>query len=248
VINPNKINLSDSEFFYFFVKNQKWSPFQNHGILVNNVLEKKYEDWPCQINAYLNLLEEINTKNKQILDLGCGWGRGTSILNNYYKCNIIGIDYNYDFITYAKNKFKNTKYILDDFLKTNLNNDSFDIILSNCSNHFFYNKKIYYQNLKNILKKEGVIIITDIFNNLSKDVFEKNLLEHNFKIEKIEDLTKITTDAMEYDVNTIEDRFKKTINLDCINAFKMIQEHRLYLFKKQLNFQFKYLIKNDIKK
>jgi len=53
---------------------------------------------------------------------------------------------------------------------------------------------------------------------------------------------------MEYDVNTIEDRFKKTINLDCINAFKMIQEHRLYLFKKQLNFQFKYLIKNDIKK
>jgi hypothetical protein len=83
---------------------------------------------------------------------------------------------------------------------------------------------------------------------LSKDVFENNLLEHNFKIEKIEDLTKITTDAMEYDVNTIEDRFKKTINLDCINAFKVIQEHRLYLFKKQLNFQFKYLIKNDIKK
>lgn len=156
MIDPNKINLSDNQFFYFFVKNQKWFPLQNHGILINSVLKKEYEDWPCQINAYLNLLETINFENKKILDLGCGWGRGTNILNNHYKCDIVGTDYNFDFISYAKNKFKETKYILDDFLNTNLNDNFFDIILSNCSNHFFYSNKNYYKNLKNFKKRRSI--------------------------------------------------------------------------------------------
>ena len=53
-----KHNLSDYEFFFFYIKHENWFPMQNHGLYTNII----NNDWPHQINAYLNLFKGINYK------------------------------------------------------------------------------------------------------------------------------------------------------------------------------------------
>ena len=76
------LNLSDMEFFNKYVKDIRWYPLQNHGLEEFHTpfhLETADQDFPGQVNAYLDLLHEIPTTPAKILDVGCGWGRGVDI-------------------------------------------------------------------------------------------------------------------------------------------------------------------------
>lgn len=233
-----KHNLSDYEFFFFYVKHENWFPMQNHGLYTNII----NNDWSHQINSYLNLFKDIDYKNKKILDLGSGWGRGVDVIYNNISNQVMGSDINYDFIKYSKDKY-NKDYILDDFLNTSFKNNSFDIIVSNCSLHFFYNKDVFFMNIKDILKQDGMLIVSDFFDNYRAIIFEECLKKNQFKVMLKEDLSIDTIKAMEYDINTLNDRFSDKVSLQSINAFIEIQKHRLYYFNKNDNKQYKYIIK-----
>ena len=87
-------NLSDQEFFNCYVKKENWQPLQNHGLVDEDVkLQKEDLDFPYQITSYLNLFKNDKIKNKKILDIGCGYGRGTYIIKKYLPDNeITGMD------------------------------------------------------------------------------------------------------------------------------------------------------------
>ena len=81
-----KPNLSDKEFFNLYVKNKDWYPLQNHGLVDNEIkLQEDDKDFPNQITTYLNLFKNIQINKHSILDLGCGWGRGTHVIKKYFK-------------------------------------------------------------------------------------------------------------------------------------------------------------------
>lgn len=230
-------NLSDYPFFFYYVKHENWLPMQNHGLYI----KETEKDWQCQINSYLNLFKNIEYKSKTILDLGCGWGRGVDVIYNNINKSVMGSDINYDFIVYAKNRYNKT-YLLDNFLDTSFKDNLFDIIISNCSLHFFYNNNVFFKNVRKILKDNGTLVLSDFFDKYRLTVFEDNLANNDFKITSKEDLSLDTIKAMEYDVDTLKDRFEDRVSLKAINAFIEIQKHRLYYFSKNDNKQYKYII------
>ena len=59
----------------------------------------------------------------------------------------------------------------------------------------------------------------------------------------MEDLTNQTIKAMKKDIDIILPKFK--ISKKAINAFVEIQKERLFLFKNNLNRQYKFVIQND---
>ena len=80
-----KPNLSDQEFFNLYVKDNNWHPLQNHGLIDKEIKLKKEDlDFPNQITAYLNLFKNIEIDNKSVLDIGCGWGRGTYVIKKFF--------------------------------------------------------------------------------------------------------------------------------------------------------------------
>jgi ubiquinone/menaquinone biosynthesis C-methylase UbiE len=242
-----KANLSDQEFFSLYVKDNSWYPLQNHGLIDEEILlDKEDLDFPNQITAYLNLFKNIKPYKKSILDLGCGWGRGTYTINKYFnKCDVIGIDINNTYIEYAKSNFKGCYYFKDDFFKTKLKPYSFDFIISNCSMHFFYGHDIIFNNLKKVLKKDGQILITDIWTKESINIFLKKIKQHNFKLVKLEDLSEKTIKAMEEDILKVFPKFLDNIKEQSISAFLKIQDERLNLFKTDINKQYKVIIENE---
>jgi ubiquinone/menaquinone biosynthesis C-methylase UbiE len=240
-------NLSDQEFFNLYVKDNDWFPLQNHGLIDKEIeLKKEDLDFPNQVTTYLNLFKDIKIDNQSILDIGCGWGRGTHIIKKYFeKCNVTGIDVDPSYIDYAKLHFKECNYLQDNFFNTKIKKNSFDFIVSNCSMHFFYNYNVPFNNFKNILKSEGKVLITDIWTNESLFMFLTKCKQHEMKVLSIEDLTNQTIQAMEEDISLTFNKFKKSIPKKSISAFIDIQSERLTFFKQNINRQYKVIIKKE---
>lgn len=248
MIKDPAVNLSDLNFLKFYIQDFDWYPLQNHGLIDLDISLKKEDlDFPNQITSYLNLIKNINIKNKNILDIGCGWGRGVDTIRKYTNSLVVGIDKEKEFIEYAKKTYKNSYYYIDNFLKTSLKDNSFDLIISNCSCHFFYNLDNFFINIKKVLKKDGLIIISDIFSNDTYNVFFDNLTKHRLKIDLEENLSESTIDSMKDDIFNWPSKFCNKIPIYTIAALTSIQKHRLDLFERNLNKQLKFILKNEIK-
>ena len=239
-----ELNLSDQGFFDLYVYQKDWLPLQNHGINDQEIkLNIDDIDFPYQIKTYLNLVKNIEIKNKSILDLGCGWGRGTHTIQKYYKESIVtGSDINQSFINYAKSKYKNSIFIIDDIFKTQIDDNSFDIVLMNCSMHFFYDQDIALQNIKKILKSTGQLIITDLWTQAMFLIFLDKIKKNNLKVLSIEDQTNSTIKGIKSDIIDTYDKFKGIIDQDSLYAFKNVQKERLLFYEGNINRHYKFII------
>ena len=161
----------------------------NEIVYWNNFYKKdlvtlKPSDYAIFIYNYFN----INMKNKNILDCGCGNGRDSYYLSNKY--NVLGIDIS----NKPKYKNKNCKFKLADFCT--YNKDNFDIIYSRFTFHSITNEKQeeFIKSIKknsylcietrsdksyNIIKEHGD---THYRNYTNIDYLRRLLLNNNFEI------------------------------------------------------------------
>ena len=114
-----------------------------------------------QYQLGINLINEIKfNENENILDLGCGPGKISTILaKNNPSCNVVGIDIDKNMIEQAKINlkkagFKNVSFYLVDFLKYEPK-IKFDVIFSNSVIHWIDDKQGVFQKIKNILNPKG---------------------------------------------------------------------------------------------
>jgi putative AdoMet-dependent methyltransferase len=116
----------------------------------------------------LNYVYELITikKSTKILDMGFGTGQ---ITNRLYKdgANIYGIDFSEKMIEIAREKMPQAKFIQWDFslaLPAEFEIEKFDYIISSYAiHHLKDNQKVeLFKKLKNVLNKDGKIIIADI--------------------------------------------------------------------------------------
>jgi ubiquinone/menaquinone biosynthesis C-methylase UbiE len=111
----------------------------------------------CSIKKYLKLI-----KNKdQVLDLGCGLGYFTRLLSKQSK-NVKGIDIEEDCINFAKNQYKDAKFLVGNALNTTFPDEEFDFIFSSEVIEHLPDDKKYMKEVNRILKKEGYFLLTTI--------------------------------------------------------------------------------------
>lgn len=223
-----RVNLSDREWFYRYVKKEPWTPLQNHGYYSNNMtIQHPFKN---QINAYEYLLKNQDLKNKNILEIGCGLGSGIHYINKKFNLDVLGIDIEPQFIKYARDNFKG-RFIYEDFLKpTLLETKTMDIVISLCSFHFFKELNTFYIHLKDILKDKGKFIVSDLFKKQTEHIYIKLMEEHGFELEYKENITKETIKSMEYDINTLQKRFN-VVSKEAVESLLQIQKHRHFEFK-----------------
>lgn len=118
-------------------------------------------EWPC----IKELLPDMN--GKTILDLGCGTGIFTFLLEQHIPARLVGIDLSEEMLEIANKKAVDRKSIaqfhLGDAEKFgDYTNDVFDLIFSSTMTHYIENLDMFFENISKCLKSEGICVLSVI--------------------------------------------------------------------------------------
>lgn len=125
--------------------------------------EFKYMPWGILIRGILNLIQQKTPQQANVLDLMCGPGYLLSkIKEQRPDLKLKGIDIDKEFITYAKEKYKEITFEIADVTQWKTN-EKFDLILCTGGlHHLPYEKQEdFIKSIKDLLDKDGFCIIAD---------------------------------------------------------------------------------------
>lgn len=102
------------------------------------------------------------TKSKTVLDAGCGTGYGTFLILANGAKKVVGVDIEKKAIEYCKSNYneKNLEFVCDDCTKLNVDDSSFDIVVSFEVIEHLLSAESFLSEVKRILKKNGVFIVS----------------------------------------------------------------------------------------
>ncbi len=127
-----------------------------------------------QLHKLSIIKNNINiNKNTKILDVGCGSGSSSQ-----FNCEVIGIDPSIKLIKQNNNKNK----ILGIAEALPFKYNSFDYVISITAIHNFNNIKKSFEEIKRVGKEN---FIFSVLKKSREFDYIKNLIEKNFKIEKV---------------------------------------------------------------
>jgi len=204
-----------------------------HNINQQIAIDEYNEKNRFSIQLYHHLASEVEIKNKEIVEIGCGRGGGLSyIANKFSPHSAIGIDVCRKAISFCNNYYSGEKKLL--FLRGNaqkilLENNSCDIVINVESSHRYNNMKAFLQEVYRILRSGGYFLFTDFRCSNKINEIKMLLKMCNFEILK-----------------------EKFINNEIVTALQMDDQRKRTLIKKlspkllqKIAFNFAALIGSD---
>jgi len=203
--------------------------FMNHGYYPPyDFIKEEDQDFKNQVSLYLSLFDNLRFKNKNILEVGCGRGGGIKALNKYFNFKEVhACDLNERNIEYCKTN-NNTKINFKVLDAQNLDYPSnhFDIIINVESSHNYQNFPLFFNEVKRILKPDGIFLYTDTgpaieffpnFFHLFKNIIRTDITENvanscKHDIENFKNL-KIKEEAKEFLINIAKRKYDEEYSL-----------------------------------
>ncbi|NMM63288.1 class I SAM-dependent methyltransferase [Clostridium sp. P21] len=141
-----KQNIYDNSTFYNSYINLR---INSNGL--NDVLE---------IPAFRSLLPDLN--NKEILDLGCGYGENCKWYVSQGAKKVVGIDISEKMIERALKLYSDEKieYKNTCMEEIKFRRESFDMVLSSLAFHYVYDFTDIVKRISNVLKPGGILIFS----------------------------------------------------------------------------------------
>lgn len=203
---------------------------------------------------------------QKVLDVGCGIGGPCRMLAGEFGCQAVGIDLTTEYIRTAKalsewvGLNEKTDFYQADATALPFNEETFDVVWTQHAQMNIPNKEALYEEIKRVLKPEGLFVYYDIFTLDQKEIYfpvpwaerpeESFLIAHEsvgsffpsttYRLEFIDDHTQGALEALERIVNKIEQGQAPTLGLNLLmrektgeklgNLLKCLHESRLEVF------------------
>ncbi len=112
--------------------------------------------------SYSIVKKYISGDTSRVLDIACGYGAGTKEILDAGAYEVVGADVSPKIITYCKNKFADEKklsFVTLDGEQFDFSEHQFDIIVSIHTMEHICNEKLFLNNIRKSLKKNGIFIL-----------------------------------------------------------------------------------------
>lgn len=113
------------------------------------------------LERFYTCFSQVGTKHPKILDLGCGAGYDSKILNKF-GARVVGIDLSEKLIQIAKNEVKSCKFFVGDITEKMTSLGKFDGVacLATIIHVNIQKMKQTMQNIADVLKKGGLLLLS----------------------------------------------------------------------------------------
>lgn len=181
---------------------------------------KGFENF-CSLYVHLFEHYSVDANNKDILEVGCGFGRGCFFLKKRYNpTSVTGCDINPNILDVARQFFKKTEFINGDINNLQSINRLFDIVIT-IETEYYWNDSID-ESFASVVKPGGdLLIATDVKRNSSiqkrlkgfllideKDITENILLSLN-KTPQIQKIYKKRIDKIQTTHHYISQHYRR---------------------------------------
>jgi ubiquinone/menaquinone biosynthesis C-methylase UbiE len=184
--------------------------FMNYGYHGENppLLQEadEMERYPLQL--YDLLASAASLENKQMLEVGCGRGGGSSYISRYFKPkHYDAIDLSGKAIKYCKKEYQiaNLTHTKADAQNLPFEDNAFDFVINVESSHCYPDIAQFFSEVYRVLSPGGVFLYTDLRNQGNIAFLREKLSDTPFEVLKYENITSNVKNALAIDSKRRED-------------------------------------------
>ena len=220
-----------------------YNNYMNHGYYppYKNLFDY-HKIFKHQASLYLHLFGDIDTKNKSLLEVGCGRGGGINLLSKIFDFkNIEACDLNESNINHCQKYANGIKFKVADAKNLDYEYNQFDIVINVEASCYYNHADSFFSKVQKILKPAGIFLYTDIFEPQNITHVEQRLSLY-FKNVKKEDISNNVMQACEHDI----EHFDMVLSNENVKELyiKIAKENEKY-YKEGKLFYFNYICSNE---
>ena len=218
-----------------WVQNEEWG-FMNYGYAEKNVktpllkLNPSLEPERYGIQLYNRIASTVNLKDKIILEIGCGRGKGAAYIYHFLKPKaLIGIDFASNAVDLCNRVHgqNNLTFQVGDAEALPFDNHSYDVIINVESAHCYASILTFLREVSRVLRPGGHFLFADLGSQKYLNALNRYAGKNGLELLVEEDITRNVLDAMELDyrrklnfLNHMVPRFIAKLAIDFIGAPK----------------------------
>jgi len=179
--------------------NYGYSGFDPNATIKLKELDEK--DRYC-IQLYHHVASSISLKNKDLLEIGCGRGGGSSYIKRYLKPRFMaGMDFSDETIKFCKKHYsvKGLSFYCGDAESIPFENNKFDVVINVESSHCYGNIGKFFNEIFRVLRYNGYFLFADFRAKEDIDSVRSQLKRAGFKIIKEENINKNVIKSLDAD-------------------------------------------------
>lgn len=139
------------------------------------------------IQLYHHVASTINLKGKDLLEVGCGRGGGSSYIMHYFKPkSMSGVDFSKKAIGFCKRYYsiKGLSFFVGDAESLPFEDNKFDVVINIESSHCYGNMKLFLSEVFRLLRPNGYFLFADFRNKNEIDSLRKCLISSGLVVLK----------------------------------------------------------------
>lgn len=156
------------------------------------------------IQLYHHVASSINLKGKDLLEVGCGRGGGSSYIVRYFKpSSMTGVDFSGKSIEFCKKFYsvKGLSFYVGDAESLPFEDNKFDAVINIESSHCYGNMNQFLREVFRVIRPDGHFLFADLRKKDEIDTLRNQLVHSGFELIKEEKITQNVFRALELDNN-----------------------------------------------
>src|SRR5215203_1399354 len=145
--------------------------FMNYGYAntvipyVDGEIGDKYNNNTYGVQLYRRVIDDVDIRNKDILEIGCGRGGGAAFVTEHFQPHaLIGIDFSGKAIDFCRvhYRFEGLSFTKGDAENLQFADDSFDAVINIESSHSYPRMEQFLSEVARVLRPEGHFFFADL--------------------------------------------------------------------------------------
>ncbi len=214
-------------------------------------LEEHNEPNRYSIQLYHYLADQVEIKNKNIVEIGCGRGGGLSyITGKFSPSSAKGIDLVKKAVLFCNrhHKLEGLSFSQGDAQNLSLENNTCDVVINVESSHRYPSMSSFLKEVSRILRPEGHFLFTDFRYNHEMDELRKELENSGMAVLKERYINREVVEALRMDDERKRKLVKKLapwfLHKTALNFAGAIGSDTYNQFASQKYIYFSYVLKN----